>query len=271
MKCKNWPVGVCSWSLRTNIEGVADAMRKIGLEHVHLGVRPALGEQGRAERQAIEKQQWTITSTMIDFPQEDYSSLESIRRTGGIAPDDCWPTNHELFIEAATLTASLGVKYISMHAGFIDETDPAYAQKFHDRIRTLADVAAEKGLTLLLETGQETAEQLRSFLEQLNHPAVAVNFDPANMILYDKGDPVAALEVLAPWIRHIHVKDAIRTETPGTWGTEVPWGQGQVNPEAFLAALERIGFEGAMAIEREAGDDRFGDIKRAAEQLQQYG
>jgi len=61
---------------------------------------------------------------------------------------------------------------------------------------------------------------------------VAVNFDPANMILYDKGDPIEAVRTLGPWIKHLHVKDATRTEQPGTWGAEVPWGTGQVGREA---------------------------------------
>ena len=269
MKCKYWPVGICSWSLRTDIAGVADAMKKIGLEHVHLGIRPAVENAGVLA--AIEKQDWIITSTMIDFPQEDYSTLESIKITGGITPDEYWEQSHKLFLGAVDVTVKLGVKYLSMHAGFIDESDPAYAKKFYDRIRCLADAASEKDILLLLETGQETAQELRRFLEELNHPAIAVNFDPANMILYDKGDPIEAVRVLAPWIKHIHIKDGIRTKQPGTWGTEVPWGDGQVGPEAFLNTLKEIGFEGALAIEREAGDDRFGDIKLAAERLQALG
>ncbi len=124
---------------------------------------------------------------------------------------------------------------------------------------------------LLLETGQETAEELRSFLKELDHPAVGVNFDPANMILYDKGNPIEAVRVLAPWVKHIHVKDANRTAQPGTWGAEVPWGNGQVQPEKFLNALTEIGFDGALAIEREAGDDRPGDIKLAADRLRSVG
>jgi len=268
MKCKDWPVGICSWSLRTDIAGVADAMKKIGIEHVHLGIRPAVENAGVLA--AIKKQDWIITSTMIDFPQEDYSTLESIKVTGGIGPDEYWQQSHKLFLGAVDVTVKLGVKYLSMHAGFIDESDPAYAKKFYDRIRCLADAASEKDILLLLETGQETAQELRHFLEELNHPAIAVNFDPANMILYDKGDPIEAVRVLAPWIKHIHIKDAIRTEQPGTWGAEVPWGDGQVGPEAFLNTLEEIGFEGALAIEREAGEDRFGDIKLAAERLQAF-
>jgi len=268
MKCKDWPVGVCSWSLRTDIAGVAEAMKKIGLEHVHLGVRPAV--ENAEVLTAVEKQDWTISSTMIDFPQEDYSTLESIKVTGGVGPDKFWQQNHKLFLGAAEISVKLEVKYLSMHAGFIDESDPAYAKKFYDRIERLADAASDKDIMLLLETGQETAHELRHFLEKLNHPAIAVNFDPANMILYDKGDPLEAVRVLSPWIKHIHIKDAIRTEQPGTWGTEVPWGDGQVDAAAFLNTLKEIGFEGVLAIERESGDNRFADIRLAAKRLRGF-
>ena len=266
MKCRNWPIAVCSWSLQTDIAGVADAMAKIGIEHVHLGIRPAVEDPNLIGQ--MQQQDWKITCTMIDFPQEDYSTLDTIKATGGVVPDECWDRNRVLFAGAVDVTAKLGVKYLSMHAGFIDESDPAYAQKIHDRIKTLADLAAEKNVMFLLETGQETADELKSLLEKLDHPAVAVNFDPANMILYGKGDPIEAVHTLGPWIKHIHIKDGQPSDQPGvTWGMEVPWGTGRVGAAAFLDALEKVGYEGAVAIEREAGDDRFGDIKRAAEAL----
>ena len=270
MKCKDWPVGICSWSLQTDVAGVAEAMTKLGIEHVHLAIRAAAEEAGDEYLAAVQKQGWTVTSTMIDFPQEDYTTLDSIKVTGGVGPDEYWEQNQKLFVGAVEATVKLGVKYLSMHAGFIDESDPAYTKKFYDRIRCLADAANQKNIMLLLETGQETAEELKHFLEKLDHPAIAVNFDPANMILYDKGDPIEAIRVLAPWVKHIHIKDAIRTKQPGTWGAEVPWGDGEVGLEAFLNVLKEVGFAGAMAIEREAGDDRFSDIKLAAERLQRF-
>jgi len=267
MKCKNWPVGVCSWSLRTDVPGVAKAMQELGLQHVHLGIRPAVEDGSGRQFDTIKAQNWTITSTMIDFPQEDYSTLDSIKVTGGVVPDEHWQRNHSLFLGAVITTAKLGVKYLSMHAGFIDESDKEDAAKMYSRIRALANIAADNGVILLLETGQETAPELRQFLEKLDHKSVGVNFDPANMILYDKGDPIEAVRVLVPWIRHLHVKDALRTKQPGTWGAEVPWGDGAVGVKQFLSVLEEVRFDGAMAIEREAGDDRFGDVKLAIERL----
>jgi sugar phosphate isomerase/epimerase len=245
-------------------------MKKLDIGYVNLAVRSAMEEDGEKYLESVQKQDWTISSTMIDFPYEDYSTLESIKKTGGIGPDESWEENRKLALEAINVTAQLGAKYILMHAGFIDHTKPEYARKFYDRVRLLADAAAEKNVKFLMETGQETAKELKHFLEEMDHPALRVNFDPANMILYDKGNPLEAVKVLAPWIRHIHIKDAIRTKTPGTWGLEVPWGEGDVNSNAFLRTLKEIGFKGALAIEREAGDDRFGDIKKAAERLSAF-
>lgn len=268
MKCKSWPVAVCSWSLRTDVAGVASAMKEVGIEYVHLGIRAAVEDGTGKVLDTIKAQKWTITSTMIDFPQEDYSTLDTIKVTGGVVPDEHWERNRNLFEGAARITAKLGVKFLSMHAGFVDESNEAYAEKVSRRICALADIAKANGLILLLETGQESAKELRHFLEKLNHKSVAVNFDPANMILYDKGDPIEAVRMLSPWIRHLHVKDAVRTTKPGTWGSEVPWGDGQVGIERFLAVLAEVKFKGAMAIEREAGDNRLGDIKLAAQRLQ---
>ncbi len=264
---EGWPIGVCSWSLQNNIPEIAEAMQDMGLSHIHLAAGPAIGADGDAFLDAVRAQGWTITSTMIGFPQEDYSTLAAIRETGGIAPDDAWDRNRDLCMRAVDVTAELGVPYLSTHVGFIDHSDEAYARKFYDRIRLMADAAAAKDIVLLMETGQESAAELKDFLEELNHPALGVNFDPANMILYDKDAPADAVRILAPWIKHIHVKDAVRTTTPGEWGAEVPWGDGQVGGKAFLAVLEEIGFNGAMAIEREAGDQRVADVRTAVERL----
>lgn len=266
-KCKEWPISVCSWSFQQDIEEVAAALGKLELGHINLAVLPALLPDGQAYKDFIKQQDWTISATMINFPCEDYSTLDRIKVTGGLTPDEHWPENKDLALGAIDLTAELGAEYLLMHFGFIDHSDKAYVQKFYERTRLLADAAAGQGVKFLMETGQETAEELRHFLEEMNHAALCVNFDPANMILYDKGVPVQAIKTLAPWIRHVHIKDATRTQVPGTWGAEVPWGTGEVNTDAFLQALQDIGFTGALAVEREVGDDRFGDIKMAVEKL----
>jgi hypothetical protein len=172
-------VAICSWSLRTGVAGVADAMRQLGIGHVNLALKPALREGGDEYLAAVRRQPWTITAMTIGFPQEDYTTLESIRATGGIVPDAYWPENRQAVVHAAEITAGFGARYLTLHAGFLESDDAAHARMIRDRLRWLADAAAGQGLMLLLETGQETADCLRALLEELNHPAFrSGEYDP---------------------------------------------------------------------------------------------
>ncbi len=267
IKCNDWPIGVCTWSLQNDFDKLNILRDDTGLSHLHLAVSPALEENGREYLARIEKENWEISATMIDFAQEDYTTMQAIKATGGIVPDECWEKNRQKVFDAINVTVGLGVEDLSLHFGFLDLEDFAQAKKLYDRAKLLGDRAGEKGIRILMETGQETIAELDEFLKELNHPAFGVNFDPANIILYDKGNPVEAVGTLSAWIKHVHIKDGIRTQTPGTWGQEVSWGSGQVGSNEFLNALQEINFAGALAIEREAGDDRLGDIKIAVERL----
>jgi sugar phosphate isomerase/epimerase len=123
-----------------------------------------------------------------------------------------------------------------------------------DTLARAGQLAREKRVTLAFETGQETASLLRRTLDDLQAPNLKVNFDPANMLLYDMGDPIRAVEVLGPDIRSVHVKDAIRPTAPGEWGQEVPLGEGDVDIRKFVRALKRVGYSGPLVVEREVGD-----------------
>src|SRR5206468_823846 len=109
----------------------------------------------------------------------------------------------------AALAQKLALKLVTFHAGFLphDPKDPNFA-KLQGRLRQVADAFLARGIALALETGQETAPVLAGFMKQLERPNVGINFDPANMLLYRKGDPIAALRTLGPWIRQVHIKDA---------------------------------------------------------------
>ncbi|MBR4652199.1 MAG: sugar phosphate isomerase/epimerase [Kiritimatiellae bacterium] len=268
-------LGVCSWSFQMPLDKVAAEMRKIGLKRIHLALQPFLegdarhgAAEGAAARKRVEERlasgEWKLSATMLSFSYEDYSTLETIRRTGGIVPDDRWEANKKLIRAAAKLSAELKSPYLTLHAGFLDESNQQALRTYISRVQFIADACGEVGVKLLLESGQETAEDLVKFLGMVQ--GVGVNFDPANMILYGKGDPVKAVPLLARWIGHVHVKDARFTKTPGTWGEEVVWGDGAVNPPAFLEALRKGGYRGAFAVEREVGDSaaRAADIATAA-------
>ena len=88
------------------------------------------------------------------------------------------------------------------------------------------------------------------------------------MILYGAGEPIEAIGILGRHIGHVHVKDATMSNSPGIgWGTEVPFGAGQVPAKEFLRALVDAGYTGPLAIEREAGENRMEDIAFAIQTL----
>ena len=269
-------VGVCSWSWHADMKEVSAQMDAAGVKGIHLALGPFIApdeRHGAAEgaealqfvKDKIAKGEWKLMCTMIGTIGEDYSTLETIRKTGGIVPDATWEANRKIVTRGAQLTQELGCKYLSTHAGFLDEDDPVALQKYRDRVTWMRDACARYGVTLILESGQETAEDLARFMPMV--PGVGINFDPANMILYAKGRPMQALRVLYPWIRQVHVKDACETKVPGTWGTEVPWGEGEVGGKAFIAELEGLGYKGNYVIEREGGEERISEINHAIEQL----
>ena len=264
-------LGVCSWSLQA--AGVRDLVAKVqstGLKNVQLALSAHREDCGalkgvQAELQAIGS---CIVSGMFGAVQEDYSTLESIRKTGGFVPDDAWDENWRVAQAAASAAEAMDLKQVSTHAGFLpeDPTEPAYG-KLLERLGKIADLFADHGLALLFETGQETAKHLNEFLDRFDRSNVGINFDPANMILYGKGEPVAALKKLMPRVKQVHIKDAVRTKTPGEWGEEVVVGEGEVDWRVFLQALADADYRGHLIIEREAGDDRVGDIRAAAVHL----
>jgi sugar phosphate isomerase/epimerase len=261
-------LGVCSWSLRpTSPADLAEKVRACGLSAVQLALEPVRsGAWSLAEtRNALERGGVTLLSGMFSTRGEDYSTLASIRATGGLVPDTHWEANRRAARETAALAARLGLGLVSFHAGFLPEEAGAERAQLVERLRAVADLFAAEGVRIALETGQEGADTLLALLAELERPAVGVNFDPANMLLYGTGDPVAALRALAPRVLQVHLKDARRSGVPGEWGTEVPLGQGEVDWPAFFAVLAERGLDCDLVIEREAGGERIEDVRAARE------
>ena len=259
-------LAVCSWSLQPKSpDELIAQVEAIGIPRVQIALDPLRAEPSWRDFGALAAQQGIqMVSGMFGTIGEDYTTMDTIRRTGGVVPDETWDENWQNIQTIAKLAAGLNIRLVTFHAGFLphDDRDPGFA-KLRDRLRQIADAFAAHNVDLALETGQETADALKDFLQVLERPNVGVNFDPANMILYEKGDPIAALETLSPWLKQCHIKDARRTTHPGTWGDEVAVGTGEVDWRKFFSVLERIGFKGHLCIEREAGQQRAEDIRAA--------
>lgn len=275
---KPFEIGLCSWCLH-HIEApaIVSALQHFHLRVVHLALGPLAQLPAQEQTHAImqfEASELAVSCGMVGFPGENYSTLKTIHDTGGLVPDATFEERFGLAMACGRIAHSMGLTQISTHAGFIPEQrERAAFDKLRDRLARLADEYAKMGLALLFETGQESAETLIAFLKALNRPNVGVNFDPANLLLYGKGDPVAAIAALAPYIRHVHAKDAkvhrpAPVEATAWRGVETPLGQGDANLAGVIAALRQHGYRGPLVIEREAGHERIADIQAGITFLQ---
>jgi sugar phosphate isomerase/epimerase len=265
-------LAVCSWSLQpTSAEDLLTKLAATGLTRLQIALDPIREDASGAWREfsaLCARRGVTCVSGMFGTVGEDYKTLDSIRRTGGVVPDATWPDTWRNIQADADIAQRLGLGLVTFHAGFLphEASDPTFA--------TLKPASGRSGPVRRPQDGRrardgpEEAGTLAAFLRTLGRANVGVNLDPANMLLYDKGDPVAALRTLGPWLRQCHVKDAVRTKTPGTWGEEVRVGTGQVDWKAFFSTLDSVHFAGSLCIEREAGDQRAADIRAAREYVE---
>jgi sugar phosphate isomerase/epimerase len=204
---------------------------------------------------------------------------------GGFMDPDKNPSQVDRSKKILDLALEFGTNIVTTHIGVVPKKrdNPIYDAMLAP-CRELADYAKSVGAHFAVETGPESAELLKGFLDELGSDGVAVNLDPANFVMCAGVDPVKATRTLGRYIVHTHAKDGIRNYDfdpeelfmPGGWEkfqkrgepfTETPLGAGKVDFRRWLAALEEVGFHGFLTIEREAGETPERDIRLAVEYL----
>ncbi len=181
------------------------------------------------------------------------------------------------------LAKDLETDVVTTHVGVIP-SDPKHGRYLilQEACGALAEYADSLQAHFAIETGPETSATLKGFLDSLGSKGVAVNLDPANLVMVTADDPAAAVYTLDQYIVHTHAKDGRRIwarDPEEVYGMveshivtgpsfeELPLGEGQVNWDNYLAALRSIGYRGFLTVEREVGDNPYADIAHAVEFL----
>ena len=185
------------------------------------------------------------------------------------------------------MAKELGTNIVTTHIGVVPETeDCPQFETMHKVCKELAEYADKVGGRFAVETGPESAVMLKGFLDKLNSKGVSVNLDPANLVMCAGDDPVKAVDTLKDYIVHTHAKDGLQLKKFDTRGlycpnyynvpavpwdyiTEVPLGEGGVKWDEYLRALDKIGYNGFLTIERECGNTPEEDIGKAIKFLQE--
>lgn len=252
---EKWPIGVFA-SIDAGLGVQLPVAHELGVPTVHLHTPKKSSrtpERAKEFLQQLKDFGLTITVVFAGFEGESYADIPTTARTVGLVPPETRAERKRELLEIADFAKLLGVDVVGLHVGFIphDRQDPNY-QAVRAALQEACDHCAKQGQRIHLETGQETAETLLQFLEDVGRDNLFINFDPANMILYGTGDPIPALRKVGRFVRSVHCKDAKWAARPGEeWGTEVPFGTGDVNAELFLRTLAELGYDGPLTIERE--------------------
>lgn len=261
-------LAVCSWSLQpTSPAELAARTREAGLRAVQLALDPIrTGAWDEHEtRRALAAAGVAAVSGMMAPADEDYTTLESIRHTGGVRPAGTWDRNRAAAAENARLARRLGLALVTLHAGHVPgDEDPHERDATLRRLGEIVEIFAGEHIRIAFETGQETPERTLDVLARLAPRTAGVNFDPANILLYGSGEPLDAFEKLAPHVRQVHVKDAVPPAQPGAWGEERVVGSGAVDWDRFLERALALTPGAILVIEREWGDRRVDDVRTAA-------
>jgi sugar phosphate isomerase/epimerase len=272
---EKWPIGVFA-SIDAGLGVKLEVARDLGVRTIHLHT-PQAGSRTPQRAGEFKKRLAdfgiTITCVFAGFEGESYADIPTVKRTVGLMPLETRASRTQELKEIADFARELGVDVVGIHLGFVphDKKDPDYRTMI-ELTRGVCDHCKRNRQALHLETGQEPVDVLIQFLNDVERDNIFVNFDPANMILYGAGEPIPALEKLGSRVRSIHCKDATWSERPGeTWGAEVPLGDGDVDMDAFIKTLKKIGYTGPLTIEREIPQEperQKAEIGRAIELLQ---
>ena len=267
---KTWRIGVMSDCFRLGAEEGVRKAADLGADGVQVGatggaVSPEMDAAARKRFKAFCAETGVEISALCGDIGNYEDAADNVGRVARAK-------------QIVDVAVDLGTNVVTTHVGVVPD-DPN-AERFavmRSALKELADYAADRGVTFAVETGPEKAATLRRLLDDVGSPGLGVNLDPANLVMVVGDDPAAAVLTLADYIVHTHAKDGVQlrpvdaeaayhgTERPdlGPGFEEVPLGTGGVDWGAYLGALEQIGYDGYLTIEREVGDDPAGDIAAA--------
>ncbi|RKN84668.1 sugar phosphate isomerase/epimerase family protein [Paenibacillus ginsengarvi] len=284
-------IGVITDSFRLGLrEGIAKA-KEVGAEGVQL-----YAVRGEMEPSALTAQKRRELKDYIASLGLDISALCGDLGRFGFEDEAANRDKIEKSKQIMELAKELGTDIVTTHIGVIpyDPESERYAA-MQNACRELCAFAESMGAYFAIETGPTTAHHLKSFLDTLGGKGVAVNYDPANMVMVTGDDPVRGVYTLKDYIVHTHAKDGVRfvavdprevygsvDYVPGDNGkirdlvrarqvyTETPLGEGHVDFDRYFQALADIGYTGYLTIEREAGDQPEANIRQAVEFIKGY-
>lgn len=270
------PIGVITDSLRLPFEKSIEECARMGADGVQIY---AVSE----EMLSLSAAALTQKKNLIHANGLEVSALCGDLGGHGFSRKEGIKERIETSKHIIDMALAMDCRVVTTHVGVIPEdSDCETYRLMQDACGQLGEYAQKNGAYFAIETGPEPSKRLKNFLDSLGTEGMAVNLDPANLVMVVGEDPTEAVFNLKKYIVHTHAKDGVmlkKTDPKIIYGCfaeggiedirldeyflEKPLGQGQVNFDTYLAALNDIGYKGYLTIERETGADPLKDIKEA--------
>ncbi len=245
-------------------------VKSFGLDCCQVAVGTAPKSLAEPLKAALSKYQIEATAAMTLAPGKLAWDFYEGPLTVGLVPPQTRAARIDALKRASDLAKMCDIPAVHTHCGFIPENpnDALYP----GTVKAIQEVAAyckANGQTFLMETGQESPVTMLRAILDAGYDNIGVNLDTANLILYGKGDPVAALDVIGKYVRGLHAKDGMYPTDPKNLGEEVAIGKGKVDFPEVMRKLHNLHYTGPITIEREiSGARQVEDIRASVTYLQ---
>ena len=221
-------------------------------------------------RQALNRYEVEASAAIAGGPGPELYNFYQGPQTIGLVPRATRAARIQRRKDVSDFAKKAGIPALAGHCGFIpeDPNDPMYPEAV-EAIKECAAYCRENGQKFNCETGQETPITLVRAIRDVGLDNVGVNFDVANLILYGKGNPADAIDILGPYAQGMHAKDGLYPTDPKSLGKEVAIGQGKVDFPTIISKLKAIGYKYPITIERETrGPQQEADLRAAKAYLE---
>ena len=209
---------------------------------------------------------YSLVATTVEVVRPEPLEWNFLRgpSTIGLVPPKTRAARTDALRQASDFAKLLGIPQVQTHCGFIpeDPADPLYPGAV-EAIKAVAQHCQGNGQRFLMETGQETPTTMSRMIRDVAMPNLCVGLDTANLILYGKANPVDAVDIIGAHVRSVHAKDGRWPTDPSQLGEEVLIGKGLVDFKTVFTKLHKLGYTGAVTIEREtSGPQQIEDVRQ---------
>ncbi len=204
---------------------------------------------------------WT-EHVSLDADEKEITRIKDLLARNGLEPvslsghsDLATDAGVDQFRKAMDLAQTFGLSIVNtgtggeLHPG--EEDVEALRKAFLERVDTVADDAAKRGLKVCLEihghilpSGKAGAQ----LIKDIGRDNVLLNYDPGNAIHYGGVDAHEDIDAALPYTGHIHIKDQIGGF--GVWNFPAV-GTGEINWDRIFASINASDYTGPLSVEIE--------------------